>query len=336
MTRTRRQPPPPVEDPADAKLRKGKEPMERTVQQNLEFARRLKSNQRRSMVVERGLNFKDLKGISFLIDVDHPRWRTYCTIRNQCNKTVVQEFYATMSLQHFLEGGSVRVRGQNVGFNAKDINEWWRLRAILIRQIDISPTEFISSTTSIWPTKLRDTESSTWNTLNMFVQSQLDFKSTFWPTFFCYSLFPSHHRHNVTLGPAILLYLMKKNLLFDCGTIALKRITVAEPMLDWANDLTTMVRDLTIEFRAFRDSFGEDRTYNRRTPQFLRKRTRTQGLSFRANGADDPEPDLAVSPMHHLYSPIPDPTFDPAAEFQDMSLFSHMVLISYPTPIRST
>ena len=55
----------------------------------------------------------------------------------------------------------------------------------------------------------------------------MDFQSAFWHTFFSYSLFPSHHRHTVTLGPAILLYLMKLDILFDVGTVALRRIAEA-------------------------------------------------------------------------------------------------------------
>ncbi|KAK3189574.1 hypothetical protein Dsin_029135 [Dipteronia sinensis] len=328
MTRTRRPLPPPTEDPSDARRRKGKELMEKPVQRNPKFTRRLKSNQRLSMVVERELNFKDLEGTSFLIDVDRLRWRTYCTIRNRCNKTVVQEFYATMSWQHFLEGGPVRVRGKNVSFNASDINEWWETQSYLEWAERYEPKGIYQLYNQTLANELHDTGYAIWNTSNMFVQGQLDFKSVFWHTFFSYSLFPSHHWHNVTLGPAILLYLMKKNLPFDCGTIALKRIAEAEEgrnkrlqremraerraaaeagadnpveegvdlgvepstlrerraprrrseqIPNWAQELTTMVRDLTVEFRAFKDSFDNARTYTRRTPQFKRKRTRTEG-----------------------------------------------------------
>ncbi|KAK3225963.1 hypothetical protein Dsin_005825 [Dipteronia sinensis] len=380
----RRPPPPPVEDPSDASRRKGKEPMERPVQRHPEFTCRLKSNQRRSMVVERGLNSKDLEGTRFLIDVDRLRWRTYCTIRNQCNKTMVQEFYAAMCWQHFLEGGSMRVRGKNVNFNAKNINEWWETQSYPQWTEGYEYKGIYQLYIKTLANELQDTEYGIWNTSNMFIQGQIDFKSAFWHTFFSYSLFPSHHRHNVTLRPAILLYLMKKNLPFDCGTIALKRIAEAgrtnvpslafpclithfcdksrvrlqkemraerraavevgvdeqvveegfqlgaepsthrerraprrsaELMPDWAQDLTTMVRDLSIEFKALKDSFGDDGTYIRRTPQFSRKRTNIEGPSSRANGADCPELELAISPMHAPYSPMPDPTFDQVAEF---------------------
>ncbi|KAK1591827.1 hypothetical protein Q3G72_014305 [Acer saccharum] len=62
-----------------------------------------------------------------------------------------------------------------------------------------------------------------------------------------------------------------------------------------------MVRDLTIEFRAFRDSFSSDGTYTRRTPYHPRKRTRTE-----------------------------------AVEFQNMSPYSPTALIPYPTPLQVT
>ncbi|KAK2645343.1 hypothetical protein Ddye_020538 [Dipteronia dyeriana] len=79
MTRTRR-PPPPAEDPTKARRRKGKDPMLRSAKRNSEFSQWLKSNNTRSMAIERGLNFKDLEGTSFIDDVDRLGWRTYYTI----------------------------------------------------------------------------------------------------------------------------------------------------------------------------------------------------------------------------------------------------------------
>ncbi|KAK0597329.1 hypothetical protein LWI29_024103 [Acer saccharum] len=67
----------------------------------------------------------------------------------------------------------------------------------------------------------------TWNTSNPFVQAHLDFQSAFWHTFFSYSLFSSHHRHTITFGPVVLIYLMKMELPFEVGTVAIKRITEA-------------------------------------------------------------------------------------------------------------
>ncbi|KAK0574637.1 hypothetical protein LWI29_026531 [Acer saccharum] len=65
-----------------------------------------------------------------------------------------------------------------------------------------------------------------------------------------------------------------------------------------------MVRDLTLEFRAYKENFGSDDTYTRRTSYHPRKRTR----------AEDP--------------------FDPTTEFQTMLPYSPTALIPYPTPLR--
>ncbi|KAK3221914.1 hypothetical protein Dsin_008939 [Dipteronia sinensis] len=101
-------------------------------------------------------------------------------------------------------------------------------------------------------------------------------------------------------------------------------------MPDWAVDLTTMVQDLTSEFRAFRDSFGSDRTYTRRTLYHPRKRTRVEGPSTIADDAADAEADLENSPIPPPC--VPDP-FDAATEFQNMSPYSPSLLILYPTPL---
>ncbi|KAK3229905.1 hypothetical protein Dsin_001786 [Dipteronia sinensis] len=147
MIRARRHPPP-AEDPVDARRRKGNEPMERPAERNPKFARRLKSNKRKIMVVERGLNFKDLE-----------------------------------------EGGSVRVRGKNVSFNVKDNNEWWETRSYPQWVDGYKPNGIYKLYNQSLANFLQDTEYAIWNTSNMFVQGQLDFKSAFWHTFFSYSLF---------------------------------------------------------------------------------------------------------------------------------------------------
>ncbi|KAK1553419.1 hypothetical protein Q3G72_034641 [Acer saccharum] len=245
-----------------------------------------------------------------------------------------------MKSHEFLAGGSMRVRGKNVSFNAIDINERLETRS--------------------YP---------------------------------YYSLFPSHHRHTVTLGPAVLFYLIKIKLPFDVGTMAVKRIAEArktnvpsmsfpclimylsiprgipklesekakkrrlqrkskeekkaavaivveeqgldtrgelgtstdilapkrttapmrssEPIPDWGVTLTTMVKDLTFEFRAFRDSFGSDGNYTRRTPYHPRKRTRIEGPSSFATGPDaDSNENLEIA-----HTPPPYKPFDPTVEF---------------------
>ncbi|KAK3229344.1 hypothetical protein Dsin_001225 [Dipteronia sinensis] len=153
-----RRPPPPAEDPANARRRKGKEPMERSSQ------------------VENVMHHSE---------------------------TMPQDFGARVLCCHVLAALSrMRVHGYQPNGIYQLYNQ--------------SLANF-----------LQDTEFTIWNTTNMFVQGQFDFKSAFWHTFFNYSLFPSYHRPNVTLGPFILLYLMKKNLPFDCGTISLKWIAEA-------------------------------------------------------------------------------------------------------------
>ncbi|KAK1591333.1 hypothetical protein Q3G72_006039 [Acer saccharum] len=185
------------------------------------------------MVVERGLNFRDLAGMCFIEDVQRLGYSTYCTIHNQCNATMVQEFYTAMKHQEFLAGGSVKVRG---------------------KKVDI----------------------------------------------------PAPRR-------------------------------AAEGILDWAVNLTTMVRDLSIEFRAFRDSFGSDETYTRRTPYHPRKRTRVEGPSSTTNRTVDPDggsdADLEDPPIPPTYEPDPCTPFDAGAEFQSRLPYSPTTLILYPTPL---
>ena len=106
----------------------------------------------------------------------------------------------------------------------------------------------------------------------------------------------------------------------------------------WGRKLTRVVKDLLAEFRAFRDRFGDDGTYQGRAPQ-QRKRSRTEIVS---SSSDDSEPHYTPPPPD--YQPGPShtgttsrsPPFDPsaAAEFQTMSPFSPTALIPYPTPIR--
>ncbi|KAK0574913.1 hypothetical protein LWI29_030847 [Acer saccharum] len=113
----------PVEVPTEPRSRKGKDTVPRSLGRHPDYDQRLKTNKRRSMVIKRGLNFNDLAGTSFIAEVYRREWVTYCTIRNPCNVTVVHEFYVSMKSNEFLAGGSVRVKGKNVSFNAVHINE---------------------------------------------------------------------------------------------------------------------------------------------------------------------------------------------------------------------
>ncbi|KAK0573334.1 hypothetical protein LWI29_006594 [Acer saccharum] len=97
--------------------------------------------------------------------------------------------------------------------------------------------------------------------------------------------------------------------------LAPKRTTApmrsSEPIPDWGVTLTTMVKDLTFEFRAFRDSFGSDGNYTRRTPYHPRKRTRIEGPSSFATGPDaDSNENLEIA-----HTPPPYKPFDPTVEF---------------------
>ena len=113
-------PPPPSEGTSSqARSRKSKD-VPRTASRHPEYIQRLEHNRTRSMVVERGIDFQELAGTSFVIEVQRRRWETYCTVRNQANVTVVQEFYASMRSYDFLEGSPVKVRGKQVRFTAEE------------------------------------------------------------------------------------------------------------------------------------------------------------------------------------------------------------------------
>jgi hypothetical protein len=357
---------------------------------------------------------------------------------------VVQEFYASMRSYDFLEGSPVKVRGKQVRFTAEDINRRWETRSFPQWAEGYAYRDIYQLYNRELATAIRSEGAQyPWSTTNKFVQGHLDFQSAFWHTFFSYSLLPSHHRHTVTLEPAILLYLMKMDIPFDVGTVALRRISeagrtntpnmafpclithfceIAEvpfrpgdrwetsrlvgtkayneaaiprgiPILEseqsrkrrlqreqrkarktglaeeqaggsrtepgtssaaplpqstttpaeasecvprWGRRLTRVVKDLLAEFRAFRDRFGDDGTYQGGPPQ-QRKRSRAELTS-----SSDSEPHYTPPPPD--YHPGPStagttsrsPPYDPAAadEFQTMSPFSPTALIPYPTPIR--
>ncbi|KAK0572074.1 hypothetical protein LWI29_025698 [Acer saccharum] len=111
----------------------------------------------------------------------------------------------------------------------------------------------------------------------------------------------------------------------------------SEHVPEWGRTLTTMVRDLTLEFRSFWDGFGSDGTYTRRAPYHPRKRTRTEGPSsfdgIEPEHYTHPPPPYQPGPSHAGTSAYSDP-FDLAAEFQMMSPYSPTALIPYPTPLR--
>ncbi|KAK0584050.1 hypothetical protein LWI29_006935 [Acer saccharum] len=83
-----------VEPLTEQRSRRGKATVLRSSSKHPDYDQRLRQNKNRSLVVEKGLDFKDLACTSFVAESNE-----------------------------FLAGGSVRVRGKSVSFNAVDVNE---------------------------------------------------------------------------------------------------------------------------------------------------------------------------------------------------------------------
>ena len=76
-------PPPPSEaTPSQARSRKSKD-VPRTSSRHPEYTQRLEHNRTRSMVVERGIDFQELAGTSFVIEVQRRKWETYCSVQTR-------------------------------------------------------------------------------------------------------------------------------------------------------------------------------------------------------------------------------------------------------------
>ncbi|KAK1552199.1 hypothetical protein Q3G72_012238 [Acer saccharum] len=204
-----------------------------------------------------------------------------------------------MKCNEFLAGGSMRVRGMNVSFNAMDVNE----------RLEIMSYPY-------------------------------------------YSLFLSHHRHTITLGPAVLFYLMKMELPFDVDTVAIKRIAEAGrtnvPSTKAYNEVAVPIGFPKLE---------SEKLKKRRLQREIREANKASVVAGIGTGGepsasrDVPPPRRATAPRGSSeqvpdwgehYTPPPayelSPSsyphlFDPAAEFQTMSQYSPTALIPYPTPL---
>ncbi|KAK0575140.1 hypothetical protein LWI29_034515 [Acer saccharum] len=78
-----------VELSTEQRFKRGKATVPRSSSKHPNYDQRLRQNRNRSLVVERGLDFKDLASTSFIAEVHRRHSVTYCTIRNPANVTVV-------------------------------------------------------------------------------------------------------------------------------------------------------------------------------------------------------------------------------------------------------
>ncbi|KAK1562548.1 hypothetical protein Q3G72_013775 [Acer saccharum] len=215
-----------------------------------------------------------------------------------------------MKSNEFLAGGSVRVRGKNVSFNAVDVIE--RLETMSYPQWadGYEPSKF-------------------------------------------------YEMHTITLGPAVLLYLMKMELPFDVGIVAIKMIAEAGrtnvPNMSFLCLITYFCERAGVRFDA-EDEWQDGgvvgtKAYNeaaipRGFPKLESEKSKKRRLQREKREAKKVAAAVGIGtgkelePEHYTPPPAYEPgpsshphPFDPAVEFQTMLPYSPTALIPYPTPL---
>ena len=191
---------------------------------NANYKKRLEVNFKREILMERGINMKELEDTFVMEEIGRLEWHTFITMRNQCNELMVREFYAAMIPSVFEQGGPVFVRGKNVYINPKDINDWLGTKSYPEFEDGYQNKNDYKMYNLNLAKVIQDNPSPRWHKGKKLTQRQLGFRQHFWNIFFSYSLIPAKHRNSVSLEMAIILHCMSKKLKFDVGTLIHRRM----------------------------------------------------------------------------------------------------------------